>query len=400
MAKDTEPQTAAPETGGPAPDLRLLDRRAFVGFPPLTVAPGLVISDFALQIPDVSFPFNLTGGALRYQRKTLNFGLLDLSIDAEVITRRVAEVSGQLQELEDLKLHFRPGYLEGQARFKLPERTPFTFKAAFDGDGDKLAVYLYDVRLYGFSPVPAPRVSVLLSRAISELELLPEVELRGATGFSSRLLPQLCQLAAVSRGFRVPLLDQARLTAAEVSSQGLRLRFASGGMPPPTNFDEELLLALEGSRAFADAEALVAQNKLAEAREAYLRHGDASEAHPFAAERLLALLVADPQAHEMALDVAASILKRRDRSAAAQWAEAVVRERRGEGARAAERYLALCALARKGNEETAAFFAAEAAARAGRDRAPQMAVKALHELLGIRPDHLPSLKALARASDL
>jgi hypothetical protein len=28
-----------------------------------------------------------------------------------------------------------------------------------------------------------------------------------------------------------------------------------------------------------------------------------------------------------------------------------------------------------------------------------MAVKALHELLGLKPDHLPSLKALARASD-
>jgi len=400
MAKDTESESAAPVAGGPAPDLRLLDRRAFVGFPPLTVAPGLVISDFALQIPDVSFPFNLTGGAFRYQRKTLLFGLLELVVDAELLIRRVAEVSAQVSELEELKLHFRPGYLEGQARLRQPERTPLTFKVAFDGDGDKLAVYLYDVRLYGFSSLPAPRVAVLLSQVIAELELLPGVELRGATGFSSRLLPQLCQWAAVSRGFRVPLLDQARLSAAEVSSQGLRLRFSAGGVPPPTAFDEELLLTLEGARAFAEAEALVAQGKLVEAREAYLRHGDATEAHPFAAERLLSLLVADPQAHEMALDVAASLLKRRDRSPAALWGEAVVRERRGEGARAAERYLALCALSRKASEETAAFFAAEAAARAGRDRAPQMAVKALHELLGLRPDHLPSLKSLARASDL
>src|SRR6185436_2484253 len=79
--------------------------------------------------------------------------------------------------------------------------------------------------------------------------------------------------------------------------------------------------------------------------------------------------------------------------------DAVVRERRGEHARAAERYLALCALARRNAEDASAFFAAESAARAARDHAPQMAVKALHELLGLKPDHLPSLKALARASD-
>ena len=70
-------------------------------------------------------------------------------------------------------------------------------------------------------------------------------------------------------------------------------------MPPPALPDEELLLTLEGARAFAEAEALVAAGKLAEAREAYLRGAGAEEAHPFALERLLALLVADPAAHEL-----------------------------------------------------------------------------------------------------
>ena len=64
-------------------------------------------------------------------------------------------VPGPLAELEDLKLHFRPGYLEGQARMKSAERTPLTFKVAFDGDGERLAVYVYDVRLYGFTATPA-----------------------------------------------------------------------------------------------------------------------------------------------------------------------------------------------------------------------------------------------------
>ena len=396
---DSSKPAAAQDARAAAPELRLLDRRAFVGFPALEVLPGLRVSDFALQIPDVSFPFNVSTGATRYQRKKLLFGFLELSVDVDLVTRRVAELAGRLAGIEELRLHFRPGYLEGQGRLPAPERTPFTFKVAFDADGEKLAVYLYDVRLYGFSSTPSVQVPGLLATAVGALGLVPDVEVRGATGFSTRVLPVLCQLAAVSRGYKMPSLDTARLSAAEVSSTGLRLRFSAGGLPPPAAPDEELMLALEGARAFADAEGLIAQGRLAEARQAYLQAGDAQDAHPFAAERLLSLMVADPQTHDLALDVAATLQRRRDRSPAALWGEAVVRERRGEGARAAERYLALCALARRTSEAAAAFFAAEAAARCSRDTAPQVAVKALHELLGLKPDHLPSLKALARASD-
>ncbi|REG26782.1 lipopolysaccharide biosynthesis regulator YciM [Archangium gephyra] len=399
MATDSDSPKPASEAQAAAPELRLLDRRAFVGFPPLELAPGLSIADFALQIPDVTFPFNVSAGASRYQRKKLLFGFLELHVDAELVARKVTELAGRVAGLEGLKLHFRPGYLEGQAFLQAPERTPLTFKVAFDADGERLALYLYDVRLYGFASTPSVQVPGLLAATVAELGLLPEVEVRGATGFSTRVLPALCQKAAVSRGFKMPVLDTARLSSAEVSSAGLRLRFSSGGLPPPAPPDEELLLALEGSRAFADAEALLAQGKLAEARDAYLQAGDAQDAHPFAAERLLSLLVADPQAHDLALDVAATLLRRREKSPAALWGEAVVRERRNEHARAAERYLALCTLARRASEEAAAFFSAEAAARAARDHAPQVAVKALHEVLGLKPDHLPSLKALARASD-
>ena len=384
----------------PGPELRLLDRRALVGFPALSVAPGLAITDFALQIPNVTFPFSVTGGALRYQRQRLDFAFLDLTIDTEWIGRKFAGAVGKLTELQDIQLSFRSGYLEGHGRISAGPKTPFTFKIGFDAEGERLALILYEVRLYAFSPLPAPQIPVLLSRFADELQLLPSARRRGATGLSADVLPDLVRLAAVSRGYRMPSLDQARLSSVESSSQGLCLRFTSGGLPPAPPADEDLMLTLEGSRAFFDAEELIARGRFAEARELYLRHGDAHEAHPFAAERLLGLLVSDPRAHELVIDIAASLARRRERSAVALWTEAVARESRGESARAAERYLALCALARQAGEQTSAFLAAEAAARAAADHAPQLAVRALHELLGVRPDHLPSLKSLARASDL
>ena len=393
-----DPKDTTASKRAPGPELRLVDRRAFVGFPELQLVPGVVITEFALQIPDVTFPLNVSGGASKYQKKKLDFGVLELSVDAEVLAREVRAVAKKLPELDEVKLHFRPGHLEVQARLR-SERTPVTFKVAFDGDAEKLAVFFYDVRLYSFSTTPAARLGAILSEAIKDQALLPDVERRGANGFTTRLLPELVEQAAVGRGYKMPALDQARLAEATVTSAGLKLRFTAGGLPPPGTPDEELLLALEGARAFADAEELLAKGKLNEAKAAYLKLGDATEAHPFAVERLLTLLVPEPQTHELALDIAQSLARRREKSATAIWVEAAVRERRGEFARASERYLALCNLARKNQEEAGAFFAAEASARASRDHAPQLAVKALHELLGLKPDHLPSLKALARASD-
>ena len=400
-SEDTSGGTAPPAAAGRAagPELRLLDRRAFVGFPPLELRPGISIVDFGLQIPDVSFPFDVGAGPQKYQRRKLHFGFLEVAIDAELIRRSVQEATASTLELSDVAVNFRQGWLEGEAWLKGPSPAGTTFKVAFDADGERLAVYLYDVRMYGYSPVPAATVPLVLSRAVQGAAALPDVELRGANGFSARVLPQLVTLAAVSRGFRMPSLDGARLAGVEVSPVGLRLRFAAGALPPPALLDEELLLTLEGARAFAEAEALVAAGKLSEARDAYLRGAGAEEAHPFALERLLGLLIADPASHEYALDVVETLARRRHGSAAPLWAEAIVRERRGEPARSAERWLALVELARKRGDEASAFNAAQAAARVAEGQAPQMAVKALHAVLGIRPDHLPALRALARAAD-
>src|SRR5690606_4997017 len=116
---------------------------------------------------------------------------------AEAIARALAAVSGRLGELEQVKLHFRAGVLEAQALLVGPERAPVTFKLAFDGDGELLSVYVYDVRLYAFTPTPAPMLPLLLTRALGETGLLPDVEVRGGTGFTTKLLGALTQHAAV-----------------------------------------------------------------------------------------------------------------------------------------------------------------------------------------------------------
>ena len=55
---------------------------AYVAASAVSMTHSVRLSDFALQIPDVSFPFNVSGGASKYQKKKLAFGFLELSIDA------------------------------------------------------------------------------------------------------------------------------------------------------------------------------------------------------------------------------------------------------------------------------------------------------------------------------
>ncbi|MCL2178016.1 MAG: flagellar hook-length control protein FliK [Proteobacteria bacterium] len=394
MATETEKQ---PEVLALGPELRLIDRRAFVGFPSMEFAPGIHILDFALQIPEMSFPLNITGGVARFQKKKLHFGYLTLQIDAQVVLRRLQELLPLLSGIKGFSLDFRNGFIEGQGWLNA---VPFTLKIAFDGDGETLAVYFYDFRLYAYAAMPVPRLAVQLVEAIEASGMLPEVCLQGVHGFTTRILPGLVERAAVSRGYRIPSLEMARVAEASVDARGIRLKFSAGGMPPLVLPDESLLLNLEGARAFADAERLLAGGRLDEARNAYLKLGDAMEAHPFAVERLLSLMAAETQAHEFALDLTQSLLRRRPQSATALWTEAVIHEKRGEVVQAGECFLKLCQLARKNGEETSAFFAATAAVRLCKEQAPQVAVAALHEALGVRPDHVPSLRALAESCDI
>ena len=97
----------APEGRATGPELRLLDRRAFVGFPPVELRPGINVVDFGLQIPDVSFPFNVGAGVQKYQRRKLHFGFLEVAVDAELINKKKKKTTTATLEVSDVTLNFR-----------------------------------------------------------------------------------------------------------------------------------------------------------------------------------------------------------------------------------------------------------------------------------------------------
>ncbi len=381
-------------------ELRLADGRAFVTAAGRPLAQGVVVRRFRMEVPRIRFPFDLTGGADRFRDQRCLLRELELAVDASALGRWIGEavdLRGLCQG--PLELAARPGFLELQGRH--PVAGPFTAKLALESAGspglgplgeESVGGFLYDFRLYQPSAISAAE---LLHRFGSQLKppLQPQAIGSGSQASVEVLGPALRQLL-VPRGFRLPETSGIGLRRAEVLTGQLVLSFDEGdlrtssgegagatggteagatGSPAPAQ-----LLAREGQRAFAEVETLIARGELGRAREG-LRDLAQVEAHPFAAERLLQLLAADPSSHDLALDLCGLLQQRSPTPPVALWVEAILREELGgatECLRAAQAFLVLAelSLAERG------LFAAAASAR----RAATLALRAGDDAVATR----------------
>ncbi|HEY3450562.1 MAG TPA: hypothetical protein VGK67_29670 [Myxococcales bacterium] len=404
-AAATAPAEAARQPSGPRkfplPQLRLHDRQVYVGFGPTPLSESLSIADLALIVPDVSFPFDIAGGAAtRYQRKKCRFGYLDLEVGHDLFARAAARVQQACAEhVAGLRLHLSPGLFEGEGLLHAPQGpSPFTFRVGFQPEGSGVLACVFDVRLYGPAPVPAPFAAALIARGALTSAAVPDAKPFGAVGVAFDPVEQLVRRAVPLRGFRVPDFSGARLGKVEPGPRSFHLHFESGARAE-VSLDAELLSCVEGTRAFAEGEEMLARGDLAAAEAFYLRRGEGNDSHPFARERLLGLLAARADAQDLALDLAMALRQARPGTAAPLWAEAGLRLARGESKAAGELYLKLGSLARARNEEASAFHAFAAAGRALLAPAPGLASRAFQDALAIRPDDLDCLQALAVSSD-
>jgi hypothetical protein len=180
-----------------------------------------------LEIPNLSFPFDMSGGVARFKNRRLRLRELSLSVGA-------AELKGFLTRapLGDFGIFDPLVTIEGTrltlcARVVLGDReVEMTALAALSTHSPRgVSLCVYDVRAYGFLPVPAPLVVMALFSALgaespvssdhaADSPLPPLLHIRGP----AEIRLELCDLVMLAilpmHGWRLPERSQVQLRVA------------------------------------------------------------------------------------------------------------------------------------------------------------------------------------------
>jgi hypothetical protein len=336
-----------------------------------TLDPGGRAERVILEIPGLRFPFDLSGGLLRFQNRRCRLRELVLSFTSVELGRLISPVNLADFGLFDPRLEIHREELRFVARAMLGGRQAhFTARARLGLiEPSRLRLTVHDIRVYGFLPVPAPMLGVAIFSALgarrpgegagsgkhaSWASSLLEMVGSSALEISALELSLFALLAA--HGWRLPERRAARLEALELGVDRLKLRWSNQGPRPDP---AELVEAPE--RRFPEAESALAAGDLPFALSAYRQAHAQTPDDRFVRGRLLQLLAASP---DRLPELAAVLsLEKADCPDAPMslLTEALLASQRGQSAEAAGYYHRLAVLAEMAGEtldETCARLAA------------------------------------------
>lgn len=368
-----------------------------------------------LEIPDLRFPFDLSGGVARFKNRRLHLRELSLFVGAKELATLLARAP-----LGDFGI-FNPRVAIEGTRLTLCGRVvlggheaELTAVAALAPAPPRSAsLCVYGVRAYGFLPIPAPLVVMALFTALGaespanrdragELGVAPLIHFFHAADIRI----DVCDLAMLAilpmHGWRLPERSRVQIRVAGGAALATRIPLVFAHSEPDAPSDpllgEEAIPAVLAMRDFAERaapiEEALARGDVASAL-AQLRTRAPVEADDKAGtRRLLQLLVAAQDTLPEAGEVAQAALAKWPDFAPAVLALAVLASERNQPEEAAglyQRLAELSAMQGRGEDESCALLAgARQSLRAGQQ---ERALATLERALLYRA----SLRPLARA---
>jgi tetratricopeptide (TPR) repeat protein len=367
------------------------------------------VDTLELEIPNLRFPFDLSGGVARFKNRRLRLRELALFVG-----RR--ELTGFLRRapLGDFGI-FDPHVAVSGSRLTLTARvhiggheSEMTISALVSSlPPCAVRLCIYDVRTYGFLPVPAPLVVTALLSALGadspvapkeDAALPPLLHMRS----TADVCIDACELAMLAilpmHGWRLPERKHVQIRVAGGSAKATHVPLVFSLAEPGAAAD-----VLLGEDANAEARAMREFTSRCEPVETALAQGDITSAltllsalSPVETDdrvgttRLLQLLLAATSSLHQAADVARAALGRWPDFAPAWLAQAVVAHVGGDWVEAAAHYEKVAQLsAAQGlteDESCARVAAARALAASGQtDRA----LAALEQGLAVRSSLSP-----------
>ena len=387
--------------------LTFVEGRAVLGMEGRPLHPAGRVDRLEMEVPNLRFPFDFSGGVTRFASRRCRLRELVLSLSG-------AEAAAFLRSprLEDFGI-FDPqvavagGQLVLDATARVGEReVGFTARARLVPVPPRRArLAFHDLRVYGFLPVPAP---MLVSALFATLGAQPGsggqavgaalpvgaplLWTDGPTDLELELLEAALLGLLPEHGWRLP--ERGRVQALSVDGDDGRLFIRYGAGDRPAALAADPLAEYDQSRKrHAAAEAALGQGDLAGATDAYRRLDPLAAGDRFAVGRLLQLL--SSSALSEAESLAAAALERWPGFVPALLAQAAAA---GESGRRDEALLLYEGLATEADAAADRAWALVAAARerARLEGAPA-ALATLERAVAGSPGHRGAARALCTA---
>jgi tetratricopeptide (TPR) repeat protein len=380
--------------------VRLVDGRGFLGLRESARLGPLGIERLELEIPELHFPFDGSGGPERFQHRRTTLSSAELRLDeahlqAWIDGRTLLSRFGIL----DLRARLRDG-IELCGRVRVGEReTALTARllVAPLGDGQRLRAFLTDVHVYGFLPAPAPLVGLGLllglgatpdphaglppGPAALQVHGRPAIAMSGVDVLELHPLELLLWGVMPPSGWRLPAYRAAALS--DVRGSGAQLVLAYGG--PAAVPDPSAGVRFRRHEQLRDLDRLLLRGDLSGALAGYSALSDASAEVPEVSERRLSILASMPTRFDEAAQLAARLAARHPNRLHALLTGAAVESERGDALAAATRYARAVEVAERAGDPASAL---ESALRAGEEytrAGERTATRWLERVLSERP---------------
>ena len=369
------------------------------------------VDKLELEIPNLRFPFDLSGGVARFKNLRLKLREMAVSFAADDLagylrSARLADYGlfGPQVEVDD-------GLVRIAARAVLGDRqAEFTATGALTMvQPGRARLSMFEVRVYGFLPVPPPLLVTALFTALgaapsrqSDDGVAPLAHLEGATDLEIDVLDLALLALLPMHGWRMPERRHLDGTAvhAEAASQRLTLCFFPLQAGSQEASSSAMLARLADHAAamsrLAIAEEALLAGDVVGALERYRQAGSVESGDQAGTARLLNLLTSAAETLPEAEATALAALERWPGLPSALLAQAVAASESGRPAQAAELFEILAeAASRDGWRMDRAFALLAAARQWAQAEHMERASKALEESLAFRSRLGPAVRALA-----
>jgi tetratricopeptide (TPR) repeat protein len=333
-----------------------------------------------LEIPNLRFPFDLSGGVARFKNRRLRLRELALFVGSRELTGFLARAPLAEFGIHDSQVTVSGSRLTLCARVLLGGyESEITATALVSPEPPRSAgICVYDVRAYGFLPIPAPLVVTALFSALGaespanldpDGALPPLLHIRSA----SDIRIDACELAMLAilpmHGWRLPERTHVQIRVAGGAAKATRvpLVFSLADPDAPAdlllgeNVNPEAAPVREFAARCAPIESSLARGDIATALEQLLSLAPLDADDRVGTTRLLQLLLAGQSTIAQAGELAQAALARWPEFVPGVLALAVVasvRDQPGDAAALFEKVAQLSAAQGRGEDESCALFAA------------------------------------------